>query len=312
MNGARSNRSSLISCGLSCLLLPLLLATCGAPPAADSEYVAEIEAWQQRRIAGIGSPDGWLTVVDLVWLEPGVNRVGGAPDSTVVLPGDDVPGLEAELDLHEDGSLVLRPGPESDLVIDGEPATERPLATDHDGEPTVVERGSVSFYPIKRGDQVAVRVKDRDSEARTNFKGLVYYPIDPTYRVTATFESYPEPRRVLVPSAQGPDQPMLIPGRVRFTLRGAECALEPLISSPEDDELMFVFRDTTSGRSTYGAGRFLYASAPASGSDTVVLDFNRAYSPPCAFTAYATCPLPPPGNTLPIAVEAGEKDYGAH
>jgi len=300
------SRRALAAAGLLCL------AACGGGPAPDSAYVAEIEAWQQRRVASIGNADGWLTVVGLTWLRPGLNRVGGAPDCDVVLPGDGVPATVAGLVLGEDGRVTLVPEPDAGLSLGDEPAVERALATDRDGAPDVVTRGSVSFHLIARGDQVGVRVKDRDSAARRDFRGLEYYPIDPGYRVAGVLERYPEPRQVLVPSAQGPDQPMLVPGRVRFTLRGTACSLEPLVSSAEDDQFMFVFRDATSGRTTYGAGRFLYAPAPRPGSDAVTLDFNRAYSPPCAFTAHATCPLPPPGNALAVAVEAGEKDYGAH
>ena len=134
--------------------------------------------------------------------------------------------------------------------------------------------------------------------------------MDPALRVEGTFEKYAAPREVEVPSAQGPPQKVLAPGLVRFRVRGKERTLEPTVESPTDDTLFFVFGDATNGTETYGAGRFLYAPVPKAGETKVVLDFNLAQNPPCAFTPYATCPLPPPQNRLPVRIEAGERKYG--
>ena len=168
----------------------------------------------------------------------------------------------------------------------------------------------MSLYVIERGDRLAIRVKDANNPTRRRFKGIESFPIDPSYHVQGTFEPYPAPRRVTVATAQGPTQTMLVPGLVRFSLAGRALTLEPFVTSPEDPTFFFVFRDATAGSETYGAGRFLDASAPARGSSTVVLDFNEATNPPCALTPFATCPLPPQGNVLPIRIEAGERYSG--
>jgi uncharacterized protein (DUF1684 family) len=300
---------------LACLLvLPLVLASAcrrGTPP-ADPAYVAEIQQWRQERQARLTSEDGWLTLVGLYWLSPGENRFGSGDDDTVILPGGDVPAVAGTFILREDGTVAVHAEPGSGVTFDGNPVGVRELKTDHDGAPDVLHLGSLRFYVIRRADRFAVRVKDVDSPARKTFAGIEYFPIDPSYRVTATFEPFPQPKPVEVQSAQGPAQPMLAPGLVHFILQGKKLSLEPLVEKVGDQDFFFVFRDTTSGSETYGAGRFLDVQAPAEGAHTLTLDFNEAYDPPCCFTPYATCPLPPPENELQVPVRAGEKTYGHH
>jgi uncharacterized protein (DUF1684 family) len=198
------------------------------------------------------------------------------------------------------------------VTLAGSPATERTLASDRGGKPDVLTAGAVRFYLIERGGKLAVRVKDPQSARRVGFAGIRYFPVDAAYRVEGTFEPYPEPREVAVATVQGPEQQMLAPGLVRFQLGGRNLTLEPFVSSPDDTEFFFVFRDATSGTETYGAGRFLDTPVPNPPSTVVVLDFNKAYSPPCAFTPYATCPLPPRQNELSVRIEAGEKFGPGH
>ena len=296
---------------LSLLALLLAGACTRRAPAVDPAYRAEIDAWRRARIAALTAPDGWLTLSGLYWLRPGPNRFGADPGNEVVLPCAGVAGVAGTIDLRADGTAVLEPGPGAGLTVGGAAAGERPLRSDRAGDPDVVALGSCRFYVIDRAGQLAVRVKDTASPARLHFKGIESFPIDPAYRVTGTFEPYPAPREVKVATHQGPSQTMLTPGVVRFSLGGRALALEPFVSSPSDRTFFFVFRDATSGRQTYGAGRFLDADAPPPGGHTVVLDFNEATNPPCAFTPFATCPLPPPGNELPLPVAAGEM-YGGH
>jgi uncharacterized protein (DUF1684 family) len=164
---------------------------------------------------------------------------------------------------------------------------------------------------IKRGDRVGVRVKDSRSPVRTDFKGLDYFPLDPAWRMTGTFVPYDAPKKVPIPTVLGTTETMEAPGLVKLTIDGKELTLEPVIEDPTDPKLWFIFKDGTSAKETYGGGRFLYADMPKDGK--VVVDFNQAYNPPCAFTPYATCPLPPKQNWLPIRVEAGEKVFaGGH
>ncbi len=296
------------STALIALASVLTLASCGdAPPLVDPAYAAEIEAAWAEREARLTAADGWLTLTGLFWLSPGANIVGAAPDAHVRLP--DGAAVVGSLHLGPDGVVTLLPAPGGDLTVNGEPAVERTLAADMTGTPDLMRTGRVLFYLIARGDRIGVRVKDPEYPTRRDFQGLERYPIDPAFRVTASFEPYPEPKEVAIPTVIGEPSMMLAPGLLRFEIGGEAVSLEPYISNPDDRELFIVFRDTTSGVNTYGAGRFLDAEL-IEGSNEVILDFNLATNPPCAFTPFATCPLPTPENTLAVAVEAGEKYSG--
>lgn len=299
--------------GTTALTLGLLQAGCGRKaPAVDPGYLAEIEKWRAERQTSLTSENGWLSVVGLFWLRPGPNRFGSDPGNEVVLPGRDTPAVAGTLELMQDGTVLLHPNPGAAVTVGAVPGTDRVLASDRKGKPDVLAIGPVRFYVIERGGKLAVRVKDPHSARRVGFAGIRYFPVDPAFRVEGTFEPYPAAREVAVATIQGPEQKMLVPGVVRFMLRGQALALEPFVSSPEDKGFFIVFRDSTSGGETYGAGRFLDAAAPTAGSSRVVLDFNQAYNPPCAYTPYATCPLPPKQNELPVRIEAGEKSSGGH
>ena len=295
------------------MVVYVALPACRRKAAAlDPAYLADLEKWRAERLASLTSEYGWLSVVGLFWLQPGANRFGSDPGNEVVLPGAGTPAVAGTLELRPDGTVVLHPGPGAGVTLGGSPATERVLASDRTGNPDLLAIGAVRFYLIERGGKLAVRVKDPKSARRVRFAGIRSFPVDPAFRVEGTFEPYPAPREVAVATVQGPEQRMLAPGLVRFRLGGTTLALEPLVSSPKDTDFFFVFRDATSGRETYGAGRFLDTPAPKAPATAVVLDFNRAYTPPCAFTPYATCPLPPKQNELPVRVEAGEKFSGGH
>jgi uncharacterized protein (DUF1684 family) len=295
------------------MVVHVVLPACRRKAAAlDPAYLADLEKWRAERLASLTSEYGWLSVVGLFWLQPGANRVGSDPGNEVVLPGAGTPAIAGTLELRPDGTVVLHPSPGAEVTLGGSPATERVLASDRTGNPDLLAIGAVRLYLIERGGKLAVRVKDPKSARRVRFAGIRSFPVDPAFRVEGTFEPYPSPREVAVATVQGPEQRMLAPGLVLFRLGGTTLALEPLVSSPKDTDFFFVFRDATSGRETYGAGRFLDTPAPKAPASTVVLDFNRAYTPPCAFTPYATCPLPPKQNELPVHVEAGEKFSGGH
>jgi uncharacterized protein len=279
----------------------------GAP--ADSAYVAEIEAWRAARDARLRRPDGWLTLAGLFWLDPGANSFGSDPANRVVLP-EGTPGCMGDL-LLEAGSVRLAALPGVTMTSGGKPAANGALATDADEPgPTVLEYGHVSFYVIKRRDHFAVRVKNSASPTLAAFGGLDAFPIDSRWRFEARFERYDPPRHVLVPSVIGGADQEISPGAIVFDFEGKTYRLDPVLESGTD-ELFIIFGDRTNGLDTYGAGRFLYAKQP--GPDgRLILDFNKAYNPPCVFTPYATCPLPPAQNRLPFRVEAGEKTYGEH
>jgi uncharacterized protein (DUF1684 family) len=291
------------------LALVLVLAGCSGRAAltdGDAAYRAEIEAWHTEREAALAAEDGWLSLVGLHPIAPGVQTIGSGPEAALRLP-DVAPALLGTLELSAQGELALDVAPGVDLRVDGETRAGRiPMATDADGNPTQVEIATLRLYAIERGGEAFLRVKDRASPARLQFTGVERFPVDPRWRVEARLEA-DSARSIAIPNVLGQVSAEPCPGRLVFTLAGKECALWPIGAAGE--ELFIIFADATSGAETYGAGRFL--SAPAPGADgRVTLDFNRAVNPPCAFSPYATCPLPPAGNTLPVALRAGEKTWG--
>ena len=287
----------------------LLLGAFGAAPTAES-HRTEIEAWRAKRIASLKREDGWLTLVGLFWLEEGENRFGSDPESNrIVFPAGTAPKTRGSLDLAG-GSVTLRAKPEAELTSQGRPVTTMKLATDADGQPTVLQHGRLAFYVIRRGSRLGVRVKDSQSPARLGFNGIDSFPADLAWRFEARFDAYDPPKTIPVPNILGSVENEKSPGAVVFRLGGREYRLDAVRESGSED-LFLIFGDATNGRETYGGGRFLYA-APPDGAGRLVLDFNKAYNPPCVFTPYATCPLPPSGNRLPIRIEAGEKTYGEH
>jgi uncharacterized protein (DUF1684 family) len=288
------------------ILASLSCAPATTPP-VDPEWKAELEEWRTEREAGLMEPDGWLALVGLHWLEPGANTVGGVETADVPLPSDAAPPEVATLLLAEDGTVTLEPVEGAGLEVDGRPALRGFLTSDADGKPDIMTLGRLRFYLIDRDGAIGVRVKDPEAPTRKGFQGLEWYPPDPAYRIEATFEPYDTPKEIPIPTVLGTESMSPSPGLLRFEIDGVEHTLEPVARST-NEPLFVIFRDATSADTTYGAGRFLMTPPPADG--TVVLDFNRAYNPPCAYTPYATCPLPPPSNWLPVPIAAGEKYSG--
>jgi uncharacterized protein (DUF1684 family) len=289
----------------------LSIVLCSASFAtAQTSYVAEITKWRADHEKQLRSEDDWLTVAGLFWLNPGVNTVGSGSGYNVELTSSFPKGKFGEITLSEHGAVLsLAPGVKAlanDVPVSrltGEqiiPPVE--LKPDDPGPPTKIKIGSQSFYVIKRGDKLGIRLKDNNNPARSNFKGEKWYPIDARYKVTATLDPYPEAKPVKVPNVLGGEFDYKSPGVLHFTISGKEYTLMPVI---EDDHLFIIFRDLTSKTTTYGAGRFLYAPMPKDGK--VELDFNKAENPPCAFTSFATCPLPPQQNKLDVTIPVGEK-----
>ena len=261
--------------------------------AADSTYQQQIAQWRAEREAKLKADDGWLTVVGLHWLHEGVNTVGSNPNADVPLPAS----LPARV-----GTITLSKGKVHFKPARGIPLKEMDLKTDAKTEYDRLTLGRVKFFVIDRETKFAVRVKDNDSEARKKFTGLRWYPVDPSWRIKAKF--IPSPHQVSFDTEVGVKEIDDSPGYVTFTRGGQQYKMEAV---KEDDYLWFVFRDQTSGKTTYGASRFLYTRSPKDGF--VDMDFNVAENPPCMFTDYATCPLPTPQNRLELAVTAGEQTY---
>jgi len=286
-----------------------LLAATACSPRVDPGYRREIETWRQRRAGRLLRDDGWLTLAGLAWLDPGSNSFGSGPAAKIPLRGPGVPPVAGAIVL-ENGRTRLDPAAGAALTADGRPAAPSDLVSDENGSQTVLRIGTFSFFVIRRGEKMGVRVRDTESPARRNFKGLEYFPIDPAWRVTARFEPYTPPKHIAVPTVLGFPEDDVSPGALAFEHGGKTYRLDPVFEQGSE-ELFLIFGDRTNGKETYGAGRFVYAPMPKDGK--TVIDFNKAYSPPCIFTPYATCPFPPPQNRLPLEVRAGEKTYsGAH
>jgi uncharacterized protein (DUF1684 family) len=286
------------------------LAAVATAGAVDPAYVQEIESWRRERLARLTADGGWLTVAGLVWLKPGANTFGADSANDIVLPAHSSPPRAGAFVL-EQGHVRAEVRPGAVVTLGGKPVTKVDLRSDAGAAvPDVLSLGATTLQIIDRGGRLGVRVKDSKSEARARFKGLRYFPIDPRYRVVATFVPNAKPVSIKVPNVLGMVESMPSPGSASFTIPGAPAVPLRLdaVLEPGETQLFFIFRDQTAGKTTYGAGRFLYAEPPVNGK--VVLDFNRAYSPPCAFTAYATCPMPPANNKLPVAIEAGEMFAG--
>lgn len=278
-----------------------------AATAPAVSYEQELEQWKAKRLTGLKSEDGWLSLVGLFWLKEGENRFGSDPTNEIVLPDGKAPALAGTLRLAA-GKVTLDAKPDAKITSKGQPVTTLELKSDEDGEPTLLELGSLSFHVVKRGERLGLRVKDRENPARAAFKGTDYYPADKKWVVNARFEPYQPPKQVPIMNVLGMETEETSPGVLAFEVDGRPYRLEALKEKGEE-QFFIIFADQTNKVETYDAGRYLYADPP--GADgRVTLDFNRAYSPPCAFTKYATCPLPPKQNHLALRVEAGERYLG--
>ena len=268
-------------------------------------YSLEIEHWRAQRVARLTAPDGWLSLVGLHWLESGANTLGSAADNAIVLAR--APAHLGSIEWNADDPLVLQLAAHSSALVDGEAKPVAVLRDDREPNPTCVSFGSVNFVVIDRGGRKALRVRDSEAETRTRFAGIESFPVDPSWRVVADWIPFDPPHTLETANVIGQMERYPVPGKAVFAREGRSHELLPVIEVPGDEQLFLIFADGTSGKETYGAARFLYADPPNGGK--IVLDFNKAYNPPCAFTAFATCPLAPPENRPDLRVTAGEKKY---
>ena len=272
--------------------------------AASSSYRAEIEKYRHDRIAELTAPDGWLAVQGLFWLKQGRQTAGSDPASEIRLP----PRAPRRLGVFTVAERLVTfvADPSATVTVAGKPATSYTFEPRGGQESAIVFEG-ITMFVIRRADRVGLRMLDPESAARKTFKGLQYFPLDPAYRFRARFTPYPALKEVQVPNVLGQLVPMESPGVVEFTLKGKTYRLEPVYETSKHEDLFFIFKDLTSRRETYEAGRFLHTPLPKDG--VVDLDFNRAYNPPCAFTDFATCPLPVKENQLQVPIRAGERRF---
>jgi uncharacterized protein (DUF1684 family) len=289
------------------VLVGLGMFLLGANP-SDS-FRKEVDSWRAHRLETLRAETGWLSLVGLYWLHEGENRFGSDAKNDLVLPASTPPNAGSLF--LEDGKVRVVAKPGAGVTLDGAALGEhRDLKSDDQPKPDQLRVADVMFYVIRRSGRVGVRAKSPNSPARTGFRGLDYFPADEKYRVTAELVRSDKPRQIRVASIIGTTELMTVPGTLKFSLDGRELTVDPVLEGDDARELFIIFRDATAAKETYPAGRFLYADLPKDGK--VVLDFNRAFNPPCAFTPYATCPVPPKQNVLPVRIEAGEKRYAGH
>jgi uncharacterized protein (DUF1684 family) len=280
----------------------ILMSAFAATPTA-AEHRAEIEQWRRERVERLTAPTGWLSLVGLHWLRPGASTIGNGEGVDI-----DLGRGPAQLGmLSWEADRFHFKTSEAGIRIGGMEALGAELKPDSSGSPTLVEFGGVQFYVLQRGERFGLRVKDADAPTRTGFSGIDYFDIDPQWRFEARWEAHDPVREIPIATVHGVEEMRVNPGRAVFEHDGERWSLEALTEDGTEDMFFIVF-DGTSGKETYGSGRFMYAKPAQDGR--IVIDFNKLYNPPCAFTEYSTCPLPPPENRIRLPITAGERKYG--
>lgn len=274
---------------------------------SDTVYRAEIEQWHQKRENSLKSETGWLNIVGLHWLKEGENTLGSEKANDVVFPSGKADERVGTLILKE-GIVSLNVEAGVLIEVSGQPYAGGVVFDERRETPVVLSHKKLKWFIIKRGAKFGVRLRDLESDALKNFTHIDYFEIDKKWKIAATYEAPAEPKTVPVHDVIGLTTETPFGGTLHFEIEGKKHQLDATL---EGNDLFIVFADPTNGNETYGGGRFLYTKRPVSGSE-VILDFNKAYNPPCCFTDYATCPLPLPQNRLSVKVTAGEKSYGHH
>lgn len=285
--GATANRTALVLVGRE----PL------------EHYLASVEQWRAGRIQRLTSPTGWLALIGRHPLEPGTWSIGAAAGNAIRLAAG--PERLGTISLADDGRVTFALADGVEGSIDGTAARTAELAYRVE-KPTYVRSGTINFYIIESGGKRFIRVRDSESSRRKNFAGIEHYPVDPRWRIEADWVEFEQPRTLRITNVLGITEDARGPGKAVFQHEGKTYELLPMQDEP-GDQLFFVLTDATAGSETYEASRFLYSEPPKNGK--VLLDFNRVYNPPCAFTPFTTCPLPPRENVLPFRLTAGEKKY---
>ncbi|WP_353718379.1 DUF1684 domain-containing protein [Dyadobacter sp. 676] len=275
----------------------------GAFTVNDHTYEEQIREWHLKRVESLKAESGWLNLAGLFWLDEGKNTFGGAEENDILFPADKSSPFLGEIWL-ENGHITLKARPGAGIFNGDQPVTEIDIFPD--GQPVTLRHGSLRWFVIKRGEKYAIRLRDLEGPFLKNFTGIERYPVQEKWRIKARFVPT-EGHTVPITDITGRTDDQVSPGRLVFTVDGREYSLDA-VGQPEN--LFIIFADQTNRHETYGSGRFLYAAVEADG--TAWLDFNKAINPPCAFSPYATCPLPPKQNKLAVAISAGEKRYGDH
>ena len=299
--------SALLASGVALAATEAAPARLAPKPGQDAATEqSDVEAWRAKRLTNLKSDTGWLTLAGLFWLKDGENTFGSDASSSLRLEN---PALAANAGSFVKSGEKVRfvAGKGGGITHEGKPVTSVDMVPDSDAHPTILESGSLSFFVIERAGRYGVRLRDKANPHRANFRGLEYFPIRTDWVFNARFEPYEPRRHIKIINILGMEENMDSPGALVFDKDGREWRLDTILEEPDADELFVMFADATSGKETYGAGRFMYLELPQDGY--VKVDFNKAYNPPCAFNDFATCPLPPFQNRLALRVDAGEKNY---
>jgi uncharacterized protein len=287
------------------ILLVVISCTEKEPePKGSPEYIAEIEQWHQKRIERLKDENSWLTLVGLYWLKEGENTFGSGKNNNIVFP-ETAPENIGKI-LLKDSVITLTINENVTVTTEGKNVKEIELKHDLTGNPTILDLGSLRWYAIKRGERYGIRLRDTEASLLKEFKDIKTFPINEDWKIRAKFIPYDPPKDIIIPTVLGTTEEDKSPGYLSFTVGGKNYKLDAIQNS---NSFFIIFADETSGEETYGAGRFLYTDEPDS-SNNVILDFNKAYNPPCVFTKYATCPLPPKQNYLHLKITAGEMMRG--
>lgn len=272
----------------------------------SQEYISEINDWHNKRIENLKKESGWLNLIGLFILKEGKNTFGSGVENDFILDSE-IPNIVGTFIL-EDSVVKFRNELGVKIYFYGNQIDSMILQHDLTGKPTILEYGTLKFFIIKRGKKFALRVRDLNAPLLKQFEGIERFPVNDEWKIIADFIPYDPPKIMRISNVLGTVDAELSPGKVSFEIDGKTYTIDAVDAGRD---LFILFADETSGKETYGAGRFLYCGKPDE-SGKVILDFNKAYNPPCVFTPYATCPLPPPQNHLKLAVTAGEKNYGDH
>ena len=286
----------------------LASATVAAAATDAATEQATVEQWRAKRLASLTSDKGWLTLAGLFWLKDGENTFGSAASNSLHLENAALPAKAGSF-VKAGDKVRFVAAKESGITHEGKPVTTIDMIPDTQENTTTLESGPVSFFVIERAGRYGIRLRDKANPHRTSFRGLDYFPVSTDWLFEAHFEPYTPHRSIKIINILGMEENMASPGAIVFNKDGREWRLDAVLEEPDADELFVMFADATSGKETYGAGRFMYLKLPQNGR--VQLDFNKAYNPPCAFNDFATCPLPPFQNRLVLRVDAGEKNYAA-
>ena len=272
----------------------------------EQAYIDQINQWHQERVERLTSKTGWMSLAGLFWLNEGDNTFGADSSNDIIFPTGKAPDFMGAFIL-ESGVVHVKILPTVKVLLDGKPITDIDMKSDTEGAPTILSYGTLSWYIIKRSDNLAVRLRDSTNVNLQKFHGIERYPVNSSWRLQATFEAYNPQKSISIPTILGTEDEEPSPGALVFKIKNKNYRLD-VMGDINDEQFFVIFGDLTNKDETYQSGRYIYVENPGNGGKTII-DFNKAYNPPCAFTEFATCPFPPEQNHLPLKIEAGEKRY---